>query len=307
MTTESPAVEMTSQPAEAPAIEVIDTFDYGNVAEPEVIAPAAQESEGSTDGAAVGEATPEPAPVDESEEVDYEGKKYKVDRALKDALMRTADYTRKTQEVAEQRRAVEAREQALAHQAKAQEEYVKEYAQVMAIDGQLNQFAQVNWQELSDTDPVQAQKLWIQYSQLRDAKGGLEASLQQKQQQRTQAEQQRAFDEQQKTAKQIEDSRRALASEIKNWSPELAAKLRDFARGDGWSESELNNITVAQVKSLNRAYSADQLIKSQPAPKPPSVPAKPVPQVGSGGAPVSKRLEDMPMAEYMRARRAQRR
>lgn len=44
----------------------------------------------------------------EAVEVEYEGKKYTVAPELRDAIMRHADYTRKTMDVAEQRRAIEA-------------------------------------------------------------------------------------------------------------------------------------------------------------------------------------------------------
>ena len=46
-------------------------------------------------------------PPPELEEVEHEGKKYQIPKPLKGALLMQADYTRKTQEVAEQRRAVE--------------------------------------------------------------------------------------------------------------------------------------------------------------------------------------------------------
>src|SRR6476660_325944 len=41
---------------------------------------------------------------DDSEEVEFGGKKYKLPKDLKPALMMEADYRRKTQELAEQRR-----------------------------------------------------------------------------------------------------------------------------------------------------------------------------------------------------------
>ena len=41
------------------------------------------------------------------ERVNYEGTEYEVPTALKDALLRQSDYTRKTQEVSEQRKALE--------------------------------------------------------------------------------------------------------------------------------------------------------------------------------------------------------
>ena len=42
-------------------------------------------------------------------EVEFEGKTYKVSPEIKDALLRQADYTKKTMEVAEQRKAYEAK------------------------------------------------------------------------------------------------------------------------------------------------------------------------------------------------------
>src|SRR5437868_9942337 len=50
---------------------------------------------------------------EESDEIEHEGRKYQVPKALKPLLLMQADYTRKTQEVAEQRRAVQAERQAL--------------------------------------------------------------------------------------------------------------------------------------------------------------------------------------------------
>ena len=52
-------------------------------------------------------------PPDDGEEIEHEGRKYLVPAALKPLLLMQADYTRKTQEVAEQRRAVQAERQAL--------------------------------------------------------------------------------------------------------------------------------------------------------------------------------------------------
>jgi hypothetical protein len=45
-------------------------------------------------------------PAEDGEEIEHEGRKYLVPKALKPLLLMQADYTRKTQEVAEQRRAV---------------------------------------------------------------------------------------------------------------------------------------------------------------------------------------------------------
>ena len=82
------------------------------------------------------------APEDDREEVDFEGRKYTVARALKDALLRQADYTRKTQELADGRKAFEA-ERATFQQASQAE--IAARAQVVAIDQSLSQYRNVDW------------------------------------------------------------------------------------------------------------------------------------------------------------------
>ena len=240
-------------------------------------------------------------PVDDTEEVEYEGQKYAIPKALKPALMMNADYTRKTQEVAEQRRALEAQQQQLTQQAQSQQEYLQDAAKVVALDDQIKQFEQVDWNALNQQDPVKAQQLWMTYSQLKDNRADVLGQLQQK-------EQQRALDSQQRLAKQIEESNAVLARDIKGWSPELAGKLRDFAVEKlGFSAQELGQVTDARiVKLLHRAYVGDQLVaKQMGAATQTAVPqVKPVPTVGSN-APAGKDPGRMSTDEWMKHRNEQ--
>jgi hypothetical protein len=66
------------------------------------------------------EQQPEPAaPLDDFEEIEYgEGQKYAVPKALKGAFLMQADYTRKTQELAEQRRTFAREQQEAAERAR---------------------------------------------------------------------------------------------------------------------------------------------------------------------------------------------
>lgn len=234
---------------------------------------------------------------DDSEEVEHEGQKYKIPKALKTALMFQADYTRKTQEVAKDREAVVADRERFTQDAEAHRADIQEYARLVAADDQLKQYEQVDWQQLSTDDPLQAQKLWMQFSQLKDTRQNLAGTL-------TQREQQRNFDAQQKSAKQAEENRATIAREIKDWSPELAGKLRAFAQEDGWSQAEINNITPAQVKSLHRSFIGAQLLKKQTPTAPPGTPAKPVTKVGTNSA-AKKEPANMSDAEFATWRRSQ--
>lgn len=234
--------------------------------------------------------------VDDSEEVEHEGKKYRIPKELKSALMMQSDYTRKTQEVANERRQIEQHAQRIEQEAQAHREDIVDYAKYVAVEDRLQQFGQVNWTQLSDDDPVTAQKLWIEYTQLKDTRNQLGSNLSYRQQQRD-------FEKQQKSAKHLEEGRAVLAREIKDWSPQLASALADFARSDGWSESEITNITAAQVKSLHRSYVGSQILKKQ-APKQAPTPAMPVTKVG-GTASVKKSPSSMTDKEFAAWRHSQ--
>ena len=235
--------------------------------------------------------------IDDSEEVEHEGKKYKIPKELKSALMMQADYTRKTQEVAELRKAAENERDAVKRQAEVQQSDIREYAQLYSIEERLKQFEQVNWQQYSQQDPVQAQASWFEYSQLKDQGHKLATNV-------SQRERQREFERQQETAKQIEQGQASLAKEIKGWSPELGVKLQVFAKSEGWSDREISNITVAQVKTLHSKYLiSEQLVKKQSTA--PKIEAKPVTQVGGGGATSKKSPSQMTDKEFSDWRRAQ--
>lgn len=241
---------------------------------------------------------------DDSEEVDYEGAKYKVPKALKPALMMHRDYTQKTQEVAEQRKAVEAEREAIANQAKAHQEYIQEFAQVVAIDNALKQYEKVDWQQLNAQDPVQAQSLWFQYQQLDKARNAAVGQIQQKEATRRQQEEQKALEAKQATAKQIQECYATAAKEIKGWGPELIKQLDKTANELGFTNDELSQVKDPRfIKLLHEAHLGRQLLKKQTPPtQKQQTPPKPVPQVG-GSAPARKDPERMDMNEWVKSRR----
>lgn len=246
-------------------------------------------------------------PVDDSEEVEHAGQKYKIPKALKPALMMHVDYTRKTQEVAEQRKAVEAEREAVANQAKAEREYIQELAQVVAIDNALKSYEQVNWQQLNAQDPVQAQALFFQFQQLKDARNTAAGQIQQKEATRKQQEEQQALAKQQDHAKRREECYATVAKEIKGWGADLAKQLDTTASEFGFNSQELGQWTDPRlVKLLHEAHVGRQLLKKQTPPTPkPQQPPKPVPQVGAGGSPAKKDPERMSMDEWVKRRRAE--
>lgn len=140
------------------------------------------------------------------------------------------DYTQKTQKLADERReietyaqAVKAQEQGFQAQVQIQQAFLKELATVKAIDDQIAAYAQINWQSLSDSDPVQAQKLFFTYSQLQNQKQAALGDLNTKHQQAQQVQEQRM-------AEIAARGKQELPKLIPNFNDSVAKELQDFAR-----------------------------------------------------------------------------
>lgn len=88
-----------------------------------------------------------------------------------------ADYTRKTQEIANQRRLVEDREQYLQAREVVMDRAQKEAAQVQAISDQLAQFDSLDWNSIITDDPQRALQLNLARQQLRERLSGAQTAL----------------------------------------------------------------------------------------------------------------------------------
>jgi hypothetical protein len=242
---------------------------------------------------------PESPPDDDSEEIEHEGQKYKVPKALKGAFLMHSDYTRKTQELAEQRKETEAAKE---RYLKADSELVEARAQEKAIETSLKEFEQVDWNKFSETDPVQAQKLFFQYQQLKDLKN-------QATQRTAQLEQTRTSEQQQHIAKLVAQGQEVLSRDIPNWNPDTAKKVSEFAVKEfGFTNDELRQVYDPRlVKVLHAAMIGNQVLKQSSKPKaPPAQVVKPVTKVSGNSTPAKSGLrDDLPMAEWIKTRNQQ--
>lgn len=239
-------------------------------------------------------------PADDDEEIEHDGEKYKIPKALKDAFLRQQDYTQKTQSVAEQRKEVEARQAELAERETVQRQNIAEYAEAYSLDNQLKQYANIDWNALIDSDPVQAMKLDRQMKDLQHRRDAVVASVTEKQR----AQQ---FEQQQATAKQLESGRAVLEREIKGWSPEVAKQLNAYGQEIGFTAQELAQVSNPKaVLLLHKAMQFDQLMKKQAATKAPPAPQeKPVTRITASKATVTKDPSKMTDAEFAQFRRRQ--
>jgi hypothetical protein len=179
---------------------------------------------------------------------------------LQQGYSRTKDYTKKTQALAETRKAVEA-ERARIEEAKQLRDTYAQRLQV--IEQMLNQPADnENLAELKESDPIgYAIKV-------------AERSEREKQLQAVQAEKQRIA--QQQSQEQQEYLKSHLAQEaqkLKEWIPEfrdevkadLARKeIRNYAKSIGFSDQELANVYDARaVQTLYKAMQYEKLMKGK--------------------------------------------
>ena len=181
---------------------------------------------------------------------------------LQKGYSRTQDYTRKTQQIAETRKAVEAEASAI----RAERE---QYAQLLgALKQQLESTeAPVDMDRLYNEDPIE----WVRQSEVMRQKQDKLAAIQSEQQRLSQlTAQQRAQEMQAHLATQQE----ALIQAVPEWKDSKKAKaekalLIEFGQKIGFSEEELKNVYDHRaVIALRKAALYDQMMSKRGQIKP---------------------------------------
>lgn len=242
--------------------------------------------------------------VDDSEEIDHEGEKYKLPKKLadewKNGRLRQQDYTVKTQDLAKQRTDFEAAQQEFVARQQFQQQHIEAVAKVMSIDERLEQFQKLDWNALTDADPVQALKLDRQMRELQQQRAQQIEGLQQSQAKLT-------FEQQQATARRQQEARVELAKEIPGFgTAEVQKQLLEVGKAAGYKQEELANVQDPRaVKLLHKAYLYDQLIAKAKAPVTTSANITPITRVTGASAATQKSIGDKGLsdAEYNRMRR----
>ena len=192
------------------------------------------------------------------------------------------DYTQKTQQVAEQRKELEAlQEQIIAQQQELQQgaqlsgALVEDVAKITSLDQQLAQYQNVDWQRLSDSNVVEAQKLFFQYNQLQQERSNAVSQFEAKRQQAL-------VQQQQIIADKVQKGREQLAKEIPNWSQETTQEIVSVGKEYGFTDNELNAIIDPRhVRVLHDAMQWRKLKSKNSVTKKKVASAKPVVKPGS--------------------------
>ena len=192
------------------------------------------------------------------------------------------DYTQKTQQVAEQRKELEALQEQLNGATKQFQEQqqlnsmlIEDVAKITALDQQLAQYQNVDWQKLSDSDFVEAQKLFFQYNQLQQERSGAVSQFESKRQEAL-------TKQQQLVAEQVKKGKEQLAKEIPNWSQQTTQEVISTGKEYGFTDAELNSIIDPRhVKVLHDAMQWRKLKSKDSVTKKKVASAKPVVKPGS--------------------------
>jgi hypothetical protein len=281
------------EPVVTPAVEPVQEDEPINL---QAEAPQAEAEEATAETTEVTEAE------EDLEDFEWNGKVLKAPKGLKDGVLMHADYTKKTQEVADRRRELEAYEQQVVQQAKASEEELNARATLVHLDKALKEYEAIDWQQWAATEPIDAQQHWYKYQQMKEQKQATVQDLAAKQYQRTEQAKQ-------ETAKRLQETD-AYAKKLPGWTPAVGKEIADYAISKGIDMDTLQaNITPQFYHILYEArIGAAALQKQSTAPKIQQPPQKPLTVIGAKtNAPTApKRVEEIDdMEQYAAARKKQ--
>lgn len=215
--------------------------------------PDDEPSEATDEEASDGEPDADDDAAESLEEVEYEGKTYKVAPELQKALLRQADYSRKMNEVSAQEKVYTQRVAEAEAYVKGAEKYAEVLADVQGVDAQLKQFESVNWQQLRADNPgeyaamaADKQTLLMARDQYVRRAQGINTEIAQAQE------------------KGLNDKRiameQSLTKELKGWGNELGTKISEYALANGYQREDLAAVTDPKwVIAMDKARRFDAL------------------------------------------------
>ena len=181
--------------------------------------------------------------------VEVDGEEITVEE-LKRGNLRHRDYTRKTQELAEARKELEANFEEIQRER-------AQYAQMLpALQERLQQPVEQepDWDTLYDTDPTMAAKAERQWRKQQEERAAQLQAVEAERQRMMGLEQQRL---EQMQARYFEEQRQILPELIPEWRDNTVASkeakdIRSFLIKEGFSEQDVNGLTNATLVKLAR-------------------------------------------------------
>jgi hypothetical protein len=208
---------------------------------------------------------------------------------------RQADYTRKSQVLAEQRKKME---EELAATQQERQQYQSQLEQFNTqADSKLEEFKSVDWTKLKEEDPMEYALKRDQYRELQENKR-LVAEEQQQLAQKQQAEMQSKWNE------ELQRQQEVMAQRLPEWNdpdkgPKLKQDIKSFALNKGFTEQEVDSLIDARsVDVLHKAMMYENLLAAKIANKKQKI----VPKVQKPGTPSTKSEVNSEKVKQTRAR-----
>ena len=233
----------------------------------------------------------------ESEEVDYEvdeevaeietspsytvkvdGEEVEVNLdELRNGYQRQADYTRKSQSLAEQRKAYEANLQAVTQEREQYSQLLGNMAQNQ--NAELSRYADINWADLKDTDPMEYMEKRLEYQEAKE-------KISELQNERVRVQQQNETDMGQMLQEKLQKEAELLSKALPEYTEPGSTfkdEVRNYALNLGFSPQDIDGIADHRViLVLHKAMMQDKVSKT-PAKK-----SKSAPKVVKAGTPQTK-------------------
>lgn len=221
-------------------------------------------------------------------EVEFEGKLRKVEPEIKDALMRQADYTRKTMELAEHRKMFQQQQQQAVLQEAFQKESAPDTAALAKLEAQIDQFKQMNWAEMDTDTIVRARQALDQIKEQRDeVKAKLDAKRDEFMQQVSRSREQL-----------LQQGAEFLKKTIPAWGEVAQKDSAQAALSVGFTKEEVSNFM--DPRAVHLAWKAAQWDKLQAAKPSAAQKVKTAPPVAKPGSAAT--TESTASKAYMESR-----
>lgn len=291
---------------EQPAANPAEGDVAAPIQEPEVVnldAQQAPEAEANTpavgsdeDLVKLGLGDPENAPEPQIIEVEVDGKKIKVSEDGKDFLLRQADYTKKTTEVARERETVQAEKARIEQIRHVQEAVINSQATLRALDMQIEQLANtpIGGLPQEQVNAMQARLLQLQ-AERQEVNADVDAIAQIENQRLSEEygkQREEALSEAAKIIPNFDDKRRV---ELETLAVDLGIPKEDVEATADPAAYRILHLADIGKKFLERQQNAEKIQSAQAG-----NPTARLEGMADGG----KRPEEMTMAEYAAARKA---
>jgi hypothetical protein len=231
-------------------------------------------------------------PIADSEEVEVEfnGKTYRVPKELQDARLRHEDYTRKTQDIAERARVIDAQARMVQEQQQFQAAHA---ADLQALSGLQQQIAEYSRVDMSQLGTDQLLKLKMHLDTLKEQERARISDI-------TQKAQEFQGKVNQSLAQLQAQGEQTLRKTIPKWGPEAAKELSEYGVTQGYQAHELAQLyDPRHVQTLWKAQQWDKLQATKPSVQNRANAAAPALKPGASNPEMNKRMEKVRFAKSM--------